>query len=127
MTRKAFVGTIAAVCVVALAAVMFIMLPSPIPAYAQSNGAPQFPSETTSRDVDENTKWFESIGDPVTATDPNNDKLTSSLANARTSHFTIDGPSGLLQVGAPLDYETINTYMVTVIAPTPPAPETPSQ
>ena len=94
---------------------MFTMLPSslpfPVPAYAQSNGAPEFPStETGVRDVDENTTWFESIGNPVTATDPNNDKLTYSLENARKSHFTIDGPSGQLQVGAPLDYETVNSY-----------------
>ena len=122
MPRKAFVGTIAAVCVVALAA-MFAMLPSslpfPIPAYAQSNGAPEFPSETDSRSVDENTKWFEPIGAPVTATDPNNDKLTYSLANARTSHFTIDGPSSLLQVGAPLDYESRQFLHGKVIATDP--------
>ena len=120
MPRKAFVGTIAAVCVVALAAV-FGMLPSslpfPVPAYAQSNGAPEFPStETGVRDVDENTVWFESIGNPVTATDPNNDKLTYSLENARKSRFTIDGPSGQLQVGAPLDYEAVSSYAITVIA-----------
>ena len=119
MTREAFVGTIAAVCVVVLAAVMFIMLPSPMPAYAQSSGAPQFPAETDSRNVDENTPWFGLIGNPVTATDPNNDRLTYSLANARKSYFTIDGPSGQLQVGGPLDYETISSYMVTVIATDP--------
>ena len=103
---------------------MFTMLPSslpfPVPAYAQSNGAPEFPStETGVRDVDENTTWFESIGNPVTATDPNNDKLTYSLENARKSHFTIDGPSGQLQVGAPLDYEAVNSYTIKVIATDP--------
>ena len=127
MPRKAFVGTIAAVCVVALAAIMFTMLPSsllfPIPAYAQSNNAPEFTEGTqTTRSVDENTTtttWFKSIGNPVTATDPNNDKLTYSLENARKSHFTIDGPSGQLQVGAPLDYEAVNSYTIKVIATDP--------
>ena len=126
MPRKAFVGTIAAVCVVALAA-MFAMLPSslpfPVPAYAQSNNAPEFTEGTqTTRSVDENTTtttWFKSIGNPVTATDPNNDKLTYSLENARKSHFTIDGPSGQLQVGAPLDYEARNSYTVEIIATDP--------
>ena len=118
MPRKAVVGTIAVFCIVILAA-MFTVFPFPIPAYAQSNGAPEFPSETDSRSVDENTKWFEPIGAPVTATDPNNDKLTYSLANARTSHFTIDGPSSLLQVGGPLDYETGNSYTVKVTATDP--------
>ena len=81
MPRKAFVGAIAAVCVVALAAIMFTMLPSslpfPVPAYAQSNnGAPEFTEGTlrpASGSVDENTTtttWFKSIGNPVTATDP---------------------------------------------------------
>ena len=73
----------------------------------------------TGRSVNENTTWFEPIGAPVTATDPNSDKLTYSLANARTSYFTIDAPSGLLQVGAPLDYETVSSYTVTVIATDP--------
>ena len=122
MPRKAVVGTIAVFCIVILAA-MFTVFPFPppfpIPAYAQTNGAPEFPSETAIRNVDENTKWFESIGDPIMATDPDNDKLAYSLENPGKSPFTIDGPTGQLQVGALLDYETKSSHTIKVIAADP--------
>ena len=81
---------------------------------AQSNTAPEFPSETITLSVDENTPSFQAIGDPVTATGDGN--LTYSLENAGTSHFAIDSSTGQLMSGAPLDYESGDSYTVEVIA-----------
>ena len=81
---------------------------------AQSNPAPEFPSETITLSVDENTPSFQAIGDPVTATGGGN--LTYSLENAGTSHFAIGSSTGQLMSGAPLDYESEESYTVKVIA-----------
>ena len=81
---------------------------------AQSNTAPEFPSETITLSVDENTPSFQAIGDPVTATGDGN--LTYSLEDAGTSHFAIDSSTGQLMSGAPLDYESGDSYTVEVIA-----------
>ena len=123
MRRRALIGTIAtlgAVAVVGLFASLAVLLSSAGPAHAQTNSAPEFATETATRTVDENTAAFENIGDPVTATDDDiDDKLTYSIENARTKDFTIHQRSGQLQVGGPLDYETKNTYTVTVKATDP--------
>ena len=77
--------------------------------------------------MDENTPWYQNIGDPVVATDPDDDKLTYSLENARTSPFTIDRFTGQLQTGAPLDYETQATYTAKVITADRLEPDDPSR
>ena len=66
--------------------------------------------------MDENSPSFHNIGDPVTATDLDDDRLVYTLENARTSPFTIVRATGQLQVGEPLDYETTISYTVKVIA-----------
>ena len=58
-----------------------------------------------------------SIGDvitTITATDPDSSSIRFSLQG--TGAFTIDEISGILQVGAPLDYETVTSYQFTVTA-----------
>ena len=118
-----FLAAAAVLSVIVLAALSAALPSALLPgntAYAQANSAPQFPaSETGTRTVDENTPWYQNIGDPVTATDPDADELTYSLKNARTSPFTIDTFSGQLQTGASLDYETESSYTVKVIATDP--------
>ena len=120
MNSRTFFAAAAVLSVIVLAALSAALPSALLPgntAYAQTNSAPQFPSsETGARTVDENTPWYQNIGDPVVATDPDDDKLTYSLENARTSPFTIDRFTGQLQTGAPLDYETQATYTVKVIA-----------
>ena len=120
MNSRMFFAAAAVLSVIVLAALSAALPSALLPgntAYAQTNSAPQFPSsETGTRTVDENTPWYQNIGDPVTATDPDDDKLTYSLENARTSPFTIVRATGQLQVGAPLDYETTSPYTVKVIA-----------
>ena len=120
MNSRTFFAAAAVLSVIVLAALSAALPSALLPgntAYAQTNSAPQFPSsETGARTVDENTPWYQNIGDPVVATDPDDDKLTYSLENARTSPFTIDRFTGQLQTGAPLDYETTSSYTVKVIA-----------
>ena len=112
---------------VGLCALLGLMIFLTNQAFAQSNSAPDFGATTATRSVDEYTgsnvlndrPWYGNIGDPVTATDADNDKLTYSIKNTRTSPFYIDRDNGQLQVGTPLDYETGSSYSVTVVATDP--------
>ena len=61
---------------------------------------------TTTRGVDENTAAGEDIGDPVAATDDDNDTLTYSLDATSAASFDIDANYGQLRTKAALDYET---------------------
>ena len=70
----------------------------------------------TTRQVAENSPPGSRVGAPVTATDPDGDPLTYSLAGADAHRFAIDPHSGQITVGsgATLDYETTSRYRVTV-------------
>ena len=79
------------------------------------NLAPVFTEgSTATRAVAENTPSDGNIGDPIEATDPNNDVLTYTLGGTNRSSFRIDSSSGQLRTRRPLDYETKDTYTVTV-------------
>ena len=80
---------------------------------APSNRDPAILDPDTRR-VAENTPAGTPVGDPLTATDPDNDRLTYSLSGA--SAFDIDPSSGRITVasGAALDYEATPSYTVTV-------------
>ena len=70
--------------------------------------------------MDENTPADRNIGEPVTATDPENDTLTYSLDVTSRATFNIVATTGQLQTKAALDYETgTHTYTVTVTATDP--------
>ena len=69
---------------------------------------------TTTRGVDENTATGQDIGDPVAATDTDNDTLTYSLDATGAASFDIDEFSGQLQTKADLDHEDKSSYTVTV-------------
>ena len=118
MNRRVIIRTIAILGLIAFIS-LFAAPISPLswhdPATVEANDPPAFSSETDTRTVNENTPSFSNIGSPVTATDPNNDRLTYSLQNARTSPFTIVRATGQLQVGLPLDHETKNSYTVKVV------------
>ena len=68
---------------------------------------------TATRSVDENTAANQPIGDPLTATDANNDTLTYSLDTASDAFFDIDS-GGQLLTEAGLDHEARNSYSVNV-------------
>ena len=78
------------------------------------NRAPVFAGSRTTRSVAENTPASVSIGIPVSATDEDGDTLTYSLDGTDASSFGIVSTSGQLKTRAPLDYETKNSYLVTV-------------
>ena len=79
------------------------------------NASPAFhDGPTTTRGVDENTATGMDIGDPVAATDGDNDTLTYSLDATSQATFDIVPTTGQLQTKSPLDYETKGTYTVTV-------------
>ena len=81
------------------------------------NSSPEFPAtETGNRGVDENTGPGENIGTPVAASDPDDDTLTYTLDGSDAAAFDIVMTSGQLQTKAALDYETTNSYSVTVTA-----------
>ena len=69
---------------------------------------------TTTRGVDENTVAGQDIGDPVAATDTENDTLTYSLDATGAASFDIDESSGQLLTKAALDFEDKSSYTVTV-------------
>ena len=80
------------------------------------NDAPAFDPGTATRDVPENTPADQDIGEPVEATDRDSgDTLTYSLDATSAELFAIDS-SGQLKTKAPLDYETKDSYSVTVKA-----------
>ena len=81
------------------------------------NVAPEFPaSEDGARSVPENTVAGEDIGNPVAASDANGDALTYALSGTDAAAFDIISATGQLQTKAALDYETKDSYTVTVTA-----------
>ena len=83
------------------------------------NQSPMFSEgASTTRSIAENTGAGQNIGNPVSATDGDNDRLTYSLEGRDASAFTIVSSSGQLstQSSVTYDYETKDTYSVTVRA-----------
>ena len=101
--------------------------PEPDPGFV--NAAPVFPdqdiltegdqSDSTSREVVENTRSGQNIGDPVSAHDEDGDLLIYTLGGADASSFRISRNDGQLKTRAPLNYEAKSTYTVVVTATDP--------
>ena len=84
----------------------------PVPS---ENRRPTFPdTETGDRTVDENIRAGANIGAPVAAQDPENNRLTYSLTGTDADAFTIVAGTGQLRTKDPLDFETKDSYSVTV-------------
>ncbi len=82
---------------------------------AVPNNAPAFTDGTeTTRSIAENTASGRGIGTAVSATDADNDTLAYTLGGTDASSFSIVSTSGQLQTSAALNYETKNSYSVTV-------------
>ena len=91
--------------------------PDPVQAAPEMNVAPTFANATATREVAENTAAGEDIGEPVEATDTNTvDTLTYSLGGTDAASFAIVPETGQLQTKAALNFETRETYFVTVTA-----------
>ena len=79
------------------------------------NEAPVFADgSTTTREIAENTAANENIGTSVSADDPENNTLTYSLSGTDAASFDIVSTSGQLQTKDTLDYETKQSYSVTI-------------
>ena len=79
------------------------------------NRAPMFEAENTTREVAENTASGVDIGDPVGATDADDDDtLEYSLGGTDNASFSIDSTNGQLRTKAALDHETKSSYLVSV-------------
>ena len=82
-----------------------------------TNSAPNFVAGShTTRTVVENTARGVNIGDPVAATDADNDALTYTLSGLDAASFDIEPTTGQLRTRTALDYETKRTYTLTVTA-----------
>ena len=87
----------------------------PVPLPPGANHPPEFSEGSrTLRTVAENSPAGTGIALPVTATDPEGDPLTYKLSDGAGDLFDIDTETGQLRTKAPLDYETTNSYTITV-------------
>ena len=77
-----------------------------------ANASPDFQDDTDTRTVPESTAVGDPVGDPVTATDTDNDTLTYELIEVATPNdgddefFDIDQASGQITVAQALDYDS---------------------
>ena len=88
----------------------------------ETNNDPEFPAASVEVEVKESVTGGGNVGDPVTATDADDDVLTYSLSGgADKDAFGIVPASGQITVGADteLDYETRTSYTVEVKAEDP--------
>ena len=81
-----------------------------------TNSAPVFASSAMTRSVVENTEAGIDIGEPITATDPQDQTIEYTLGGADAGHFDIDSATGQLMTSGALDHESKDTYTVTVTA-----------
>ncbi|MYK87931.1 MAG: hypothetical protein F4018_06060, partial [Acidobacteria bacterium] len=86
----------------------------------RANQAPVFAADAYEREVAENSPGGTAVGEPVTATDADDDELTYSLITGEDGiPFEIGSTTGQLAVadGAALDHEgETNSYTVAVVA-----------
>ena len=79
------------------------------------NRRPAFPStEDGARAVDENSRAGANIGAPVAAVDPEDDRLTYTLTGDDAGAFAVVTSSGQIRVKEALDFETKDSYSLTV-------------
>ena len=92
-----------------------------------SNSAPVFPDQipatqaidkTQTRELAENTPAGTNLGAPVEANDPG-DVLTYSLGGNNAGSFDIVRSSGQIRTKAALDFEDVDSYVITVTATDP--------
>ena len=87
----------------------------PMEVFPSLNSPPIFTDgTTTTRTVAENTEANANIGTAIAATDSNQDNLTYTLGGTDAAAFTIDSAIGQLKTKVALDYETKNSYAVTL-------------
>ena len=85
------------------------------------NDPPEFPDTSTTRSIAENSGKESRVGTPVTANDPNNDRLAYTLSGPDADSFTVDRTTGQIRVGegTVLNFESGVSYSVTLTAADP--------
>ena len=79
------------------------------------NQRPTFPStENGQRSIPENSRSGVSVGDPVAAEDPEDDRLTYSLSGTDADAFAIVSSSGQLRTSEALNFEATETYSFSI-------------
>ena len=88
----------------------------PVKATPPANGDPAFAADTATLEVVENSDGGTNVGSAFTATDPDGDTLAYSLSGTDAASFALNSSTGQISVGssASLDYETKDSYTVTV-------------
>ena len=95
----------------------FIVFFTYISGYADENSAPVFiDGNRAIRTIPENTPAGVNIGEPVAATDADNDTLTYTKGWLDGTAFTVDSNTGQIRTKASLDYETKNLYSFAIFA-----------
>ena len=81
-----------------------------------SNSRPEFDKEdaVVKLRVNENTRSGQDVGSAVSASDADSNNLTYSLEGPGKDSFTIVSSSGQIRTMSPVDYETRQSYSVTV-------------
>lgn len=77
------------------------------------NDSPQFLGAPYSATISENLPSGSDVI-KITAIDADDDYLTYSLSGTNSGHFQISSSSGLIETTQELDYETLNSYSLTV-------------
>jgi fibronectin type 3 domain-containing protein len=80
------------------------------------NRVPAFSVNSITLMVAENTAANQSIGQALTANDPDGDVLTYKLGGKDASYFAIDAATGQIKSSSALNYEGAASYSVTVTA-----------
>ena len=81
-----------------------------------ANTRPQFSMSSYSLNVEENTESNQSIGRPIVATDDDGHTLTYTLEGVHKDEFSIERGSGHIRTRGALDYESRDSYSLTVKA-----------
>ena len=79
-----------------------------------ANRNPVFSGGARTFSIDENTAAGDPIGDPIAATDPDDDPLGYELEGTDAASFDIDRGSGQIRTSAELNHEAKSRYSVTV-------------
>ncbi len=90
---------------------------NPVREVPEDNVPPRYSGTQTTRSVLENAPAGTNVGDPVIATDNNqNDRLTYRLGGTDATMFRIRASTGQIQTAVPMDHESDSSYTVTVKA-----------
>ena len=87
----------------------------PLELKVEPNTSPEFSEGiVTTRSLKRNIAAGENIGEPVSATDADNDTLTYSLGGSDAALFDVDTTNGQLKAKASIDYTLKSSYYVTL-------------